>query len=36
MYGHTTGFRPQTRQLELQGRQIVACESTAEGVSFEW
>ena len=27
---------PQTQKLELQTKEIVSCESTAEEVSFEW
>ena len=34
--GNTIGFHPQTQKLELHTKQIVACESTAEEVSFEW
>ena len=34
--GHTTGFRPQTQELELHSKQIAPCQSTAEEVSFEW
>ena len=33
--GNTIGFHPQTQKLELHTKQIVPCESTAEGFSFE-
>jgi len=32
--GNTVGFRPQTQKLEIHTKEIVPCESTAEGVSF--
>ena len=35
-YGRTIGFHPQTETLEQRTKQIVAYESTAEKVSFEW
>ena len=31
----TPQFHPQTQKLELNAKQIVPCESTAEEVSFE-
>ena len=34
--GNTIGVHPQTQKLKLRTKQIVACESTAEEVSFEW
>ena len=36
MNGHTMGFQPQTKKLELHTKQIVPCESTTEEVSYEW
>ena len=33
--GHAIGFHLQTQKLELQTKQIVPCESTAEEVLFE-
>ena len=32
--GHTIGFHPQTKKLELRTKQIAPCESNAEEVSF--
>ena len=29
-------FHTQTQKLELQTKQVVPCENTAEEVSFEW
>ena len=36
MNGNTIGFHPLTQKLELHAKEIVPCESTAEGVSYEW
>ena len=34
--GNIIGFDPQTQKLEHHTKETVACESTADEVSFEW
>lgn len=36
LLGLTKGIHPLSDKLELNSKQLVACESTAEKVSFEW
>ena len=36
MNGNTIAFHPETQKLELQTKQIVPCENTAEEVLLEW